>query len=47
MAEGCKTCKQKGPSNVQYGIIILGFYILSTAVYGTITLIENLINYFK
>ena len=47
MAEGCKTCKQKGPSPFQYGAIILGFYILSSAVYGTITLIENLINYFK
>ena len=47
MAEGCKTCKQKGPSNVQYGIIILGFYILSTAIYGTIEIIKNIIEFFK
>ena len=43
MAEGCKTCKQKGPSPFQYGTIIIGFYILSAAVYGTIEIIRNIV----
>ncbi len=47
MAEDCKTCKEKGPTPFQYGTIIIGFYILSTAVYGTITLIKNIVDFFN
>ena len=47
MTEGCKKCKQKGPSPFQYGTIIIGFYILSAAVYGTIEIIKNIIEVIK
>jgi len=43
---GCKTCKEKGPSKFQVGVIILGFYILSSAIYGTYTFIKNIIEFF-
>jgi len=45
MAEGCKTCKQKGPSPFQIGTIILGFYLLSTSIYGTVVIIRNIIDF--
>jgi hypothetical protein len=45
--QGCKTCKQKGPGPVQIGSIILGFYILFTAIYGTIVLTKDIISWFK
>jgi hypothetical protein len=47
MAEGCKTCKQKGPGKFQIGVIVLGFYIIGTTIYGTYTLINDIISYFK
>lgn len=47
MTEDCKTCKQKGPSPFQYGTIIIGFYILSAAVYGTIEIIRNIVELIK
>jgi hypothetical protein len=43
----CKTCKQKGPGPVQIGSIVLGFYILSTSIYGTIKLVELVMNFFS
>jgi hypothetical protein len=46
MAEGCKTCKQKGPGKFQVGIIVLGFYIIASAIYGTYTFINTIIQYF-
>ncbi len=47
MAEGCKTCKEKGPGKFQVGVIVLGFYMLSTSIYGTIVLVKNIINLFN
>jgi hypothetical protein len=46
MAEGCKTCKQKGPGKFQIGVIILGFYIIASAIYGTYTFVKNIIDIF-
>ena len=43
----CKSCKQKGPSNLQIGSIILGFYVLFSSIYGTIKIAEYLISIFK
>ena len=45
MAE-CKKCNQKPTSRRQYATIALGFYLLSSAVYGTIVMIKNLISLF-
>jgi hypothetical protein len=45
--EKCKTCKEKGPGAFQIGTIIIGFYILSMSIYGTITLVKDIINLFK
>jgi hypothetical protein len=44
---GCKKCKQKGPSNFQIGSIILGVYILTTSIYGTIEFVKDIIGFFK
>ena len=44
---GCKTCKQKGPSTFQIGTIILGFYLLASAIYGTITFVKDIISWVK
>lgn len=38
----CKKCKQKGVSKKQIGLIIVGFYIMFSAIYGTITLLNKL-----
>jgi ubiquitin C-terminal hydrolase len=38
----CKKCKQKGVSKKQIGIIILGFYVIFSSVYGTISLLNKL-----
>jgi hypothetical protein len=47
MTEGCKTCKQKGPGKFQIGIIILGFYLIASAIYGTIEFAKDVVEYFK
>ena len=47
MTEGCKTCKQKGPSKFQIGAIVLGFYVLGMTIYGTYTLVKDIISYFN
>jgi len=44
---GCSSCKQKGIKKGQIGSIILGLYIIGAAVYGTVVLIEKLINLIK
>ena len=44
---GCSSCKQKGIKKGQIGSIILGVYIMSSAVYGTIVLINKFITLFK
>jgi hypothetical protein len=40
--QGCKKCKQRGVSKKQIGIIVLGFYILFSSIYGTIVLFDKL-----
>jgi hypothetical protein len=44
---GCSSCKQKGIKKGQIGSVILGLYIMGSAVYGTIVMIENLLSLFK
>lgn len=44
----CKSCKSDGPiKNVQWGIIIFGFYFLGAAVYGTVQIVKDIIEFFK
>lgn len=38
----CKKCRQRGVSKKQIGMIILGFYIIFSSIYGTISLIGKL-----
>jgi hypothetical protein len=38
----CRKCKQKGVSKKQIGLIILGFYLLFSSIYGTIVLFNKL-----
>jgi len=47
LQKDCKKCKQKGPGVIQIGSIILGFYIVISSVYGTMTFIKDIIEYFK
>lgn len=44
---GCSSCKQKGIKKGQIGSVILGLYIMGSAVYGTIMLIDKFITLFK
>jgi hypothetical protein len=44
---GCSSCKQKGIKKGQIGSVILGLYIMGSAVYGTIVIIGKLITLFK
>ena len=44
--EKCKTCK-KGLNNTQKGAFMIGLYIIATSIYGSIVLINHLINIFK
>lgn len=46
--QGCKKCNQtKGIPTKQIVSIILGTYVLFAAIYGTIELVNKLINLFK
>jgi len=40
---GCKKCKEKDNRNYQWLLVILGFYILISSVYGTIVIFEKII----
>lgn len=42
---GCQACK-KGLNNKQYSLILLGFYILGTSIYGTIELVKYIFAFF-
>jgi hypothetical protein len=42
----CQKCNQKPTSKAQYATIAVGFYLLGAAIYGTITLIKDLISLF-
>jgi hypothetical protein len=41
-SQGCKKCRQRGVSKKQISIIIIGFYLLFSSVYGTIVLLNKL-----
>ena len=41
----CKTCKQKGFTNGQLSMLFAAFYILFAAIYGTIKIIQELLQY--
>jgi hypothetical protein len=40
----CQKCNQKPTSKTQYATIVLGFYLLGAAIYGTIKIIQDIIN---
>jgi hypothetical protein len=45
---GCKKCQQKkGPSKKQLGGIIVGTYVLFASIYGTIVIINKIIDLFN
>ena len=39
---GCKTCK-KGMNKGQWGILLLGLYMVGATIYGTITIIKDIV----
>lgn len=44
----CNSCKSKnGVNNVKWGVIILGFYLLGSSIYGTIEIVKNIIESLK
>ena len=42
----CKSCKQKTLTPAQWGIALLGMYLIFASVYGTIKLIKDITSYF-
>ena len=42
----CKSCKQKTLTNSQWGIAILGIYLIFSSIYGTVKLFKEVISYF-
>lgn len=42
--QGCKKCQKKGLSGSKWVMVILSFYILFSAIYGTIQLFKLLFN---
>lgn len=44
--EGCKKCKNKGLKSHHIVMIVTSFYILFSAIYGTIKLIKDITHYF-
>jgi hypothetical protein len=43
--EECKTCKQKGLTKGQWIMLSASFYILFAAIYGTIKIVQELLQY--
>ncbi len=43
---GCKTCKEKGNSRINW-MIAFSAYVTITSIYGNIILINKLIDYLK
>jgi len=44
----CQSCKSKNSvKNVQKWVIIFGLYFFGAAVYGTVEIIKNIIEFFK
>lgn len=47
MDNNCNECKNPGKlSNFQWGGLLLGVYLLSTSIYGTVKLFEKIISLF-
>lgn len=45
---GCKKCQQKkGPSKTQIVSIVVGTYVLFSSIYGTIVIINKIIDLFN
>jgi hypothetical protein len=42
----CKKCNQKPTSKSQYLTIAAGFYLLGSSIYGTVKIVEYLVNLF-
>lgn len=42
----CSTCKKGKLSRTESATFILGFYLLSTSIYGTVELVKKLISLF-
>ena len=42
----CTDCKKTNLKDVKIGIVLFGFYLLGSAVYGTYHIIKNLLNLF-
>lgn len=42
----CQSCKQKDTTVKQIGLIILGFWLLASSIYGTIHMFKSLIKHF-
>ncbi len=42
----CTKCNEKNPPNFQIWAIVLGTYILGSSVYGTIKIVNAIINLF-
>jgi hypothetical protein len=40
----CNSCKKENFGIKEWGLIIFGFYMLGTSIYGTIQLIKHLMN---
>jgi hypothetical protein len=44
----CNSCKSnKGVNNVHWGITLLGVYVLFSAIYGTVQLVNTIIQHLK
>lgn len=44
----CSSCKSKeGVNQVKWGVMVLGFYIVGAAIYGTVEIVKNLIELIK
>ena len=42
----CKTCKQKTLTPGQWGMALLGVYLIFASIYGTVKLIKDLLFFF-
>jgi hypothetical protein len=42
--KNCESCKQKKVSNNQLLLIVLGFYVIFSSIYGTISIFKYIVN---
>lgn len=45
--QGCKKCKEKDRRSYQWLMVVLGFYIIFSSIYGSIILFGKIMNFFK